>query len=87
MTTLLFIMILVVAMIAAMAFAPQGWRTVAANAAVAVPVLALQLSDFLIHFNFGAILSPSEAAWLMLALNVLNIFLRSITSTPMGKRP
>jgi hypothetical protein len=57
----------------------KGWRTIALNVlGAAIPILSMtELMDVL----------PEEwLPWYALALALANMFMRSITTTPMGKK-
>jgi hypothetical protein len=49
-----------------------------------VPVV-LETLAFLDAFDWRAVLPPHHAGWLVMAVGLLNIWLRFITSTAVGK--
>lgn len=62
----------------------KGWRTVAINAALA----AVAVTDY---FTSGAVIGqlvsdPRDAMAVVAAVNVVNIALRFITTTPVGQK-
>lgn len=67
-----------------MTIAPKGWRTVIFNTVAGIPLIGAQIASALVGFDWAAI-SPKYAAWCGLAVFVLNIVLRAVTSSPMGK--
>lgn len=83
---LLAFLLLAALALAALIFAPKGWRTVWTNAAVLAPLIVGQVLDYLIGVNWSQVLPPHAAAWLVIGVNVLNIGLRSATTTPLGRK-
>ncbi len=68
--------------------APKGWRTVAANAISIALVAFGAVLEFLSGFNWGEVLPPHIAPWVVLGIAVVNIGLRAVTTTRLGmKRP
>ncbi|PTW61412.1 hypothetical protein C8N35_102121 [Breoghania corrubedonensis] len=63
----------------------KGYRTTLINGAVALVPIAAELLKFLGAFDWQAYLEPRDALWAMLIIGGLNIFLRRITSTPIGR--
>lgn len=64
----------------------KGFRTLIFNTAIAVlPVLGETLA-FLDVFDWKTILPPEYAGWFILAIGLLNIWLRMITTTPVGEK-
>ncbi|MEP0518582.1 MAG: hypothetical protein ABJO09_00910 [Hyphomicrobiales bacterium] len=64
----------------------KGFRTLIVNSAIAaLPVLGETLA-FLDVFDWKSILPPEYAGWFILVVGVVNIWLRFITSTPVGKK-
>ena len=61
-------------------FAPKGWRTVAVNAVI--PVLA-GLAEVIPAIQVG--LPDDWAVWGIITTNILNLVLRKLTDTKMGK--
>ncbi|MEI2387485.1 hypothetical protein [Breoghania sp. JC706] len=63
----------------------KGFRTVLINGLVAaVPVVAEVLRHLAV-LDWQAYLEPRDALWAMLIVGGLNIFLRRITNTAMGR--
>ena len=57
----------------------KGWRTIAANMLLAVlPVLELT--------ELAAVLPPDWLPWYALVVALVNMWLRSITTSPLGRR-
>ncbi len=64
----------------------KGWRTIAINAALAALIAIAEIAGYLAGFGgWGVIFSAETAAWIMLGTNILNIILRCLTTTPVGK--
>jgi hypothetical protein len=64
----------------------KGFRTLIFNGiAVALPLIGEVLA-FLDVFDWRSILPPENAGWFILGIGVLNIILRFVTTTPVGKR-
>lgn len=84
---------LVVGLILAMALAPQGWRTVAVNWLMAigcvVAPVALVLGDAVIggQLTIGDVFPPWALPVFGAVWPLINHWLRSITTTPMGQKP
>lgn len=57
----------------------KGWRTIIVNAALAVLGI-LESADF------TDLLSESAIGYVLLAVSVLNMILRKMTSTPVGTK-
>jgi hypothetical protein len=49
-------------------------------------VLMGQLLAYLTAFDWTTIMSPQQAAWVILIVNVLNIVLRWFTTGPLGSK-
>lgn len=71
----------------------KGWRTIVANAMAGLPVLVSATADFASVFLPAAkdysLMSYLPKEWLLgyiLFVIVLNMALRKITTTPMGKK-
>jgi hypothetical protein len=64
----------------------KGYRTILLNGLMVGMVLMGQLLSYLAVFDWTAVLSPGQAAWVILAVNVLNILLRSCTTGPIGTK-
>ena len=65
-------------------FVPKGWKTVVANLAAGVPVLGAIVAQ-LASIDFTQYLDKNLALGLGLGVVVLNIILRSVTTTAVGK--
>lgn len=63
----------------------KGFRTIFVNSAVAAIPLAAELLSFLDVFDWRSV-APEYAGWFILVVGVLNIGLRFITTTPVGKK-
>ncbi|MEH6725755.1 MAG: hypothetical protein V7703_06300 [Hyphomicrobiales bacterium] len=64
----------------------KGFRTLIVNAAiVAVPVMIETLA-FLDAFDWRSVLPPENAGWLVMVIGLLNIWLRFMTTTPVGQK-
>ncbi len=57
----------------------KGWRTIIINAALAV-LAVFENADY------TDLLNESTTGWVLLAIPVLNMVLRKITTTPVGKK-
>ena len=66
---------------AAFYFAPKGWRTVATNAVIAVLAPVAEVLP-----EIQAALPDDWAVYALVATNLMNLVLRKITTTPMGKK-
>ncbi len=66
-------------------FAPKGWRTVTVNVLLGAVTLVTPVLDYLVVFDFDTFMSPKNAAVALLAVNVVNLVLRNMTKTPLGK--
>lgn len=69
----------------AMSVAPQGWRTVVFNAIASLPMIGATVADALSGFDWTRVLDGKAASIAGLAILVLNVALRAMTSTPIGK--
>ncbi|MFO1185825.1 MAG: hypothetical protein U1E56_13740 [Bauldia sp.] len=65
--------------------APKGWRTAFFNALAGIPVVGAVLADALGGFDWTRVLDGKAASWAGLAVLALNVVLRAMTSTPIGK--
>ncbi len=64
----------------------KGFRTLLANPTiVAVPVV-LETLAFLDAFDWRAVLPSNHAGWLVMAIGLLNIWLRFVTTTAVGQK-
>jgi len=57
----------------------KGWRTLGLNAAIAV-FGVLEVTDW------TSLLGSNTAGWIVTAIAVGNMVLRSLTTTPLGKK-
>lgn len=64
----------------------KGWRTVILNAIPAGLIGGGELLGYLAGFSWGSVFSVETAMWLTFGLNVANIVLRTVTTTPVGER-
>ena len=62
----------------------KGFRTLIVNALVALLPVVAEVLRFLEVFDWYLYLEPRDALWAMLIVGGLNIFLRRITTTPIG---
>ena len=62
----------------------KGWRTVLVNAGLAVLWVAAEVARYLAGFDWAAIVPPDRLPYVLLMVNVANIILRVITTTPVG---
>jgi ABC-type Co2+ transport system permease subunit len=85
MTTIVAIAIIVGVVLAALYFAPKGWRTIAANGASIGLIAAAEVIAYLTSFDWRVIVPAESAPLLVLIVNLLNIALRTITTTPVGE--
>lgn len=69
-----------------MKFMPKGFRTLIANAVVVALPVAAETLAFLDVFDWRSILPPDYAGWVIMAVGVLNIWLRFVTTTPVGEK-
>lgn len=67
----------------------KGWRTVIINAAMALAIIALEVTNYLLTTDVEQFI-PSKWAmyspWVIMAVNLLNIYLRFVTTTRVGYR-
>lgn len=63
----------------------KGWWTIIFNGAIALAVIVMEFMPFLLGFQWRGVVDAATAAWIVLALNLANIGLRMITTTPPGK--
>jgi hypothetical protein len=64
----------------------KGYRTLLLNGAIVViPVVAESVS-FLNGFDWRSILPKESAGWVIIGIGLLNIWLRFITNTGVGKK-
>ena len=62
----------------------KGWRTVAFNALTGAASVALLVLGYLQTVDLSSVLSPRDALFAAVAINVANIVLRAVTTTPLG---
>jgi hypothetical protein len=63
----------------------KGWRTALFNGLVAAGVVLGEILQFAVGFNWESIVSARQAAYVVLGINIANILLRAVTTTPIGK--
>jgi hypothetical protein len=63
----------------------KGYRIVLINSALATLALAAEIASWLTAFDWGAWLPPQYALWVIVTVNVANIILRFVTTTPVGR--
>lgn len=61
-------------------------RTVFINAALALVAISAELAQFLVGFDWTTIMSARAAGFVVIAVNVLNIVLRFMTTAPVGEK-
>jgi hypothetical protein len=64
----------------------KGWRTVIANAFMGAVPLVLLLLAYLQTLDVSSVFSPVGVLVYTVAVNVVNIALRYITTTPVGSQ-
>lgn len=64
----------------------KGYRTIILNGLMAGALIMGQLLAYFTVFDWTQIMSPAQAAWMMLAVNVLNILLRFYTTGAVGTK-
>ena len=64
----------------------KGWRTVAVNAVAALPVLADVLLAVTTDPAVADLIPDQWAAYYALFVVLVNLYLRTITTTPLGRR-
>lgn len=64
----------------------KGWRTIILNGLSAVLIGGGELIGYLAGFSWGSVFSTETAMWLTLGLNIANIALRTMTTTPVGEK-
>jgi uncharacterized protein YjeT (DUF2065 family) len=73
---------------AAIWLAPKGWRTMAVNAAAALPMILLELANFAVGVNWAELFPAEWMPRILVGVNLLNMALRYFTTTRVGeKRP
>ena len=63
----------------------KGYRTILINFSLATLALAAEVASWLTTFDWGAWLPPQYAVWAIVTINVANIVLRFVTTTPVGR--
>ncbi len=63
----------------------KGYRTILINFALATLALAAEIASWLTTFEWAAWLPPQYALWVIVTVNVANIALRFVTTTPVGR--
>lgn len=67
----------------------KGWRTWIFNALALVPLLFEFAAEFLItsqEFGISQFLPDDWQKWYALAIIIVNMYLRKVTTTPLGKK-
>lgn len=64
----------------------KGFRTILVNGFIAVAGAALIVAEQFTGFNWSVFVDPKWVAVAVIAMNCVNIFLRSITTTPLGQK-
>lgn len=64
----------------------KGFRTIIVNSAIAALPIIAEMLAFLDVFDWKSILPAEYAGWLFLAVGLLNIWLRFVTTTPVGEK-
>ncbi len=62
----------------------HGYKTILVNSAIGLVALLATVMGFLVSFDWSTVLSPKWAGMAVLSVNVLNIVLRCLTTTPVG---
>ena len=74
------IIVVLLALALAFRFAPKGWRTIVANAVVLLFVPLVEIVPAV-----QAALPDTWSVWAIAGVNVMNMWLRKITTTAIGK--
>lgn len=64
----------------------KGWKTIVANAAVGLPATALYLYTEFSSVDFTPVIPAKYVALFLICNAVLGVFLRIITTGPVGSR-
>jgi hypothetical protein len=64
----------------------KGWRTIILNALIAAGMVALEIVQYADGVPWREVLPDQYALYVVIGVNVLNIVLRSITTTPVGRK-
>lgn len=67
-------------------FAPKGWRTIAANVVAVLPIAADALVALAADPMFVDILPAEIAPLYTVSVILANVYLRTVTTTPLGRR-
>lgn len=67
-------------------FAPKGWRTIATNVVALLPVVADVIASMLTDGAFADLLPAELMPAYTIALVMANVYLRTVTTTPLGRR-
>lgn len=83
MISLVILLAIVVAVsVVAYVLAPPSWRTMAVNAALGVLALLAELAAALEGLHWQSFVPEGAAAWIILAITLINIVFRWKTTTP-----
>lgn len=80
------LVIVILAFVLVLNVAPKGWRTVLFNAIAGVPVVGSAIAEMLTGFEWTKVFDGRVASWVGLAVLILNVWLRAITGTPLGRK-
>jgi hypothetical protein len=64
----------------------KGWRTVFVNAFLAIAATLLLLTDQLMGFNWIPFVGAKWTPVAVIAVNMINIYMRYITTTAVGEK-
>lgn len=64
----------------------KGFRTIIVNSFVAALPVAGEILAFLDVFDWRSVLPADTAGWFILFIGLVNILLRFITTTPVGRK-
>lgn len=81
---LLVLGIIILLAVAGYFLAPPSWRTIVGNLLMAAPIMIGEGASAMAGFDWREILSPGQAAWVMLLIVVVNVIYRMKTTSPWG---
>jgi hypothetical protein len=67
-------------------FAPKGWRTISTNVVALLPVVADVIVTLLTEGTFIDVLPAELMPAYTIMLVMANVYLRTVTTTPLGRR-